>query len=124
MEFTIRGLHWQEPQQAKFVRVLEGSIVDVCVRLSDGHVFRFDMAKDDTLMVPTGYAHGFCTQEPYTLVSYKVSERFAPDAQYGINPLDPHLAIDWGIFWGVNPIMSEKDRNAPSFTMATRGEAA
>lgn len=112
---TVRGLHWQEPQQAKFVRVLAGAILDACVRLSDGKVFTFEMSPgSDSLLVPEGYAHGFCTLEPNTLVSYKVSAPFAPDGQFGINPFDPLLDIAWPVSAG-NAIMSEKDARAPGY---------
>lgn len=112
---TVRGLHWQEPQQQKFVRVLAGAIVDACVRLSDGKVFVYEMSPaSGSLLVPEGFAHGFCTLEPNTLVSYKVSRAFAPGAQFGIDPFDPLLAIAWPVSIS-RAIMSEKDANAPRF---------
>lgn len=116
---TIRGLHWQEPAQAKFVRVLSGAIMDACVRLSDGRVFTIELSADrgETLLVPEGYAHGFCTLEPNTLVSYKVSAAYAGDGQFGIDPFDPHLDIAWPVSIA-RAIMSEKDANAPGFNAA------
>lgn len=121
---TIRGLHWQEPQQAKFVRVLKGAILDACVRLSDGAVFIFSMSaeKGESLLVPEGFAHGFCTIEDDTLVSYKVSQAFALGAQFGIDPFDPHLDIPWPVSIA-RAIMSDKDADAPGY-LAMRGEAA
>lgn len=118
---TIRGLHWQEPQQAKFVRVLHGVIMDACVRLSDGKVFVFEMSDRNgaALFVPEGYAHGFCTLVDDTLVSYKVSQPFAPGAQYGIDPFDPRLDIPWPVSIA-RAIMSEKDANAPGFNAARK----
>lgn len=117
---TIRGLHWQEPQQAKFVRVLSGAILDACVRLSDGKVFTFAMSPDTgSLLVPEGYAHGFCTLEPDTLISYKVSAPYSPQGQFGINPFDEDL----GIHWPVSPagaVMSDKDRSAQSFAQVRK----
>jgi dTDP-4-dehydrorhamnose 3,5-epimerase len=119
---TVRGLHWQEPQQAKFVRVLSGAILDACVRLSDGAVYLFEMSVGGpSLLVPEGYAHGFCTLEPNTLVSYKVSRGFAPGAQFGIDPFDPALAIAWPVSRD-KAVMSEKDAGAPLF--AASGELA
>lgn len=115
---TVRGLHWQEPSQAKFVRVIAGSILDACVRLSDGAVYVFEMGPDTgALLVPEGYAHGFCTLEADTLVSYKVSEPFAPGAQFGIDPFDPALDIPWPVD-RARAIMSAKDAGAPSFAAA------
>lgn len=115
---TVRGLHWQEPQQAKFVRVLSGSILDACVRLSDGKVFTFEMsAASGSLLVPEGYAHGFCTLEPNTTVSYKVSAAFSPGQQFCIDPFDPVLVIPWPVSIA-NATMSEKDASAPRFNPA------
>lgn len=111
---TIRGLHWQEPPQAKFVRVLSGAILDACVQLSDGRVWLFEMSADrgESLLCPEGFAHGFCTLAPDTLVSYKVSAAFAPEAQYGLDPFDPSLAIAWPVSPS-QATMSDKDRTAP-----------
>jgi dTDP-4-dehydrorhamnose 3,5-epimerase len=121
---TVRGLHWQEPQQAKFVRVLSGAILDACVRLSDGAVYVFEMGpRSGSLLVPEGYAHGFCTIEPDTLVSYKVSQAFAPGAQFGIDPFDPELGIQWPVD-SACAVMSDKDRSAPRFAVAQKREAA
>jgi dTDP-4-dehydrorhamnose 3,5-epimerase len=121
---TVRGLHWQEPQQAKFVRVLSGLILDACVRLADGKVFTFEMSPaSGSLMVPEGYAHGFCTLEPDTTVSYKVSAAFAPGAQYGIDPFDPHLDIPWPVSVS-RAVMSEKDASAPGYLAAIKPRAA
>lgn len=113
---TIRGLHWQEPQQVKLVRVIRGAILDVVVNLATGSVLRFELsaAEAASLYVPAGYAHGFCTLEDDTEVLYKVSERYAPGAQYGINPFDPALAIAWP-YSSSSATMSEKDRAAPMF---------
>lgn len=128
---TIRGLHWQEPQQAKFVRVLQGAILDACVRLADGKVFTFEMSagQGEALYVPTGYAHGFCTLDPFTLVSYKVSEKFAAGGQYGIDPFDPALAIAWPVS-RESATLSAKDAAAPmwrervrTFPLTSRNEA-
>lgn len=110
---TVRGMHWQEPQQAKLVRVLAGSILDACVRLVDGAVFVFELSDaSGALHVPEGFAHGFCTLERSTEVSYKVSAPYAPGAQFGLNAFDPALAIPWPIACET-AIMSDKDRHAP-----------
>lgn len=111
---TIRGLHWQEPAQAKIVRVLKGSIFDVCVRLSDRAVFSFTLSESDgaSLYVPEGFAHGFCTLEDETRVLYKVNAAYAPGAQFGLNAFDPALGIAWPVD-EANAIMSEKDRALP-----------
>lgn len=110
---TIRGLHWQEPEQAKLVRVLEGFIIDVVVNIETHAQRRFEMGNaSGSLFVPKGWAHGFCTLEPDTIVLYKVDAPFAPDGQRGFNPFDPKLGIAWPVS-EAQAIMSEKDRTQP-----------
>lgn len=118
---TIRGLHWQEPEQAKLVRVLAGAIMDACVRLSDGRVFTYELSAErgEALLVPTGFAHGFCTLTDNVHVSYKVSQAYAPGAQYGIDPFDPHLDIPWPVSVA-RAVMSEKDASAPGYNAARK----
>src|SRR5262245_60433696 len=78
---TLRGLHFQrEPAvQAKLVRVLQGSVFDVAVDMRPqsatyGRWCGMDLTAEggEQLFVPRGFAHGFITLEPNTIVSYKV----------------------------------------------------
>ncbi|GJE18947.1 dTDP-4-dehydrorhamnose 3,5-epimerase [Methylobacterium marchantiae] len=121
---TVRGLHFQlEPAgQAKLVRVLSGSVLDVAVDLRRGsstygsHVaVRLDAADGKQLYVPVGFAHGFCTLEPDTMVAYKVSAYYSREHDRNLAWNDPDLAIDWPVDEG-KAILSDKDRAAPSFT--------
>lgn len=121
---TIRGLHFQRPPvaQAKLVRVLRGRILDVAVDLRRAqptygqHVaVELDAATGAQLFVPAGFAHGFCTLEPDTEVTYKVDAPYAPDADAGLFYDDPHLAIAWPVAPAVAHL-SDKDRQLPRFT--------
>ena len=118
---TVRGLHFQAPPcaQAKLVRVVRGAIYDVAVDLRRAsptfgqHVFA-KISADNWLqiMVPAGFAHGFCTLEPETEVLYKVTSPYEPSADMGVLWNDPALAIDWPVTPD-QAILSEKDREHP-----------
>lgn len=118
---TVRGLHFQITPfaQTKLIRVVRGAIFDVAVDLRTGSP-AFGKSVNATIsakawnqiLVPAGFAHGFCTLEPDTEVIYKVDAPYSPDHDKGLMWNDPALDINWP----VNPddaIVSEKDRNHP-----------
>ncbi|EJQ22238.1 dTDP-4-dehydrorhamnose 3,5-epimerase [Bacillus thuringiensis] len=116
---TIRGLHYQlNPKaQMKVVSCISGSIYDVVVDIRKGSPtygqwFGTILSEYNNrlLTVPKGFAHGFCTIEPNTIVQYKVDEYYSPNHEKGILWNDETI----GIFWPTNqPILSEKDRKLP-----------
>jgi dTDP-4-dehydrorhamnose 3,5-epimerase len=118
---TIRGLHFQAPPaaQAKLLTVLAGRVFDVVVDIRHGaptfgrHIAVMLDAEDGAqLFVPAGFAHGFCTLAPDTLVHYKVSAHYAPAHDLGIRWDDPDLAIDWPVT-PARAVLSPKDRALP-----------
>jgi dTDP-4-dehydrorhamnose 3,5-epimerase len=118
---TIRGLHFQIPPmaQAKLVRVLKGSVFDVAVDLRQGsptyglHVSRvLSAANQEQLLLPVGFAHGFCTREDDTIVLYKVSNYYSPPHERGVRWNDPVLAIDWKIT-EAEALLSTRDQVYP-----------
>ena len=119
---TVRGLHFQRTPfaQAKLIRVLNGAILDVVVdlrrsSLSFGkHIaVELDSESGEQLFVPKGFAHGFCTLQPRTVVFYKVDQVYAPSHDGGLYWADPALAIRWPAT-ASEALMSPKDRTLPT----------
>jgi dTDP-4-dehydrorhamnose 3,5-epimerase len=116
---TLRGLHFQlEPKaQTKLVRVTSGAIYDVIVDIRKGSPtfgqwegYIITAANKRQLLVPKGFAHGFCTLVENTEVLYKVDEYYEPEQDGGILWNDPDLGIDWSV---QSPILSDKDAKHP-----------
>lgn len=118
---TIRGLHYQiKNRQAKLLMVPKGKILDVAVDLRRGSptfgkyvsVILSGQNKHQ-LYIPEGFAHGYSVLADNTLVSYKCSDYYNPEAERGLFWNDPELDINWQV---QNPIVSEKDQNQPQLT--------
>lgn len=116
---TIRGLHYQGAmwQQAKLIRVLSGRIHDVCVHLATREVHEIQMSSGSATMlyVPKGFAHGYMTLEPETIVAYKISDVYSPDNEAGLRWNDPALAIQWP---AIEPILNDRDASWPLLARA------
>ena len=118
---VIRGLHYQLPPyaQAKLVRVLEGTILDVAVDIRKGspnfgQVFTIELSAVNKrqLFIPVGFAHGFSVLSEKAEVLYKCDAFYNRESDAGIRYNDPALDIDWKIPKG-KEIISEKDQHLP-----------
>ncbi|MCK5678931.1 MAG: dTDP-4-dehydrorhamnose 3,5-epimerase [Flavobacteriaceae bacterium] len=118
---VLRGLHFQKPPftQAKLIRVVSGSILDVAVDLRKdsetyGKHFKHVLSGDNKiqLYIPIGFAHGFLCLENNTIINYKCSNFYHAKSEASIRWNDADLNIDWGI---ENPILAEKDKLAKKF---------
>lgn len=120
---TVRGLHFQtNPMaQGKLVRVLAGAIFDVAVDLRRAsptygrHVtVTLDATAGAQLFVPAGFAHGFCTLEPDTMIAYKVTAYYSRENDANLRWNDPDLKISWPVS-EAQAVLSDKDKAAPLF---------
>lgn len=118
---VLRGLHYQvKNPQGKIVRVVKGKVFDVAV----------DIRKDSPTLgqwvsqilsgsnkkqfwIPPGFAHGFLVLSDTADLEYKCTNYYDSSDEGSIIWNDPSLQIDWPV---KNPILSEKDSKAPSFS--------
>ena len=101
---AVRGMHYQRPPHAelKFVSCLRGSVFDVAVDLRRDsptflhwHAEILSADNHKTLAIPEGFAHGFQTLTGDCEMLYFHTTPFHPEAEGGLNALDPRLAIAW-----------------------------
>ena len=118
---VLRGLHYQkgDMSQAKLVRVIKGSVVDVAVDIRRSsptfgrHVLvELSDANKRQLFIPRGFAHGFLVLSNEAIFTYKVDNAYAPQAEAGIRWDDPALAIPWPV-GQMKVLTSEKDLKQP-----------
>ena len=120
---TLRGLHFQKPPfaQAKLVRAITGTILDVVVDLREGSK---TFGKSNSILltgenkkqvyIPRGFAHGFVVLSESAIFSYKVDNYYNAESDSGIMWNDEHFNVDWKIE-REKLIISEKDNKQQSF---------
>lgn len=118
---TVRGIHFQKGEfsQAKLVRVLEGTVLDVAVDLrrnspTFGKHVAVELSAENKkqLLIPRGFGHGFSVLTPTAVFAYKCDNIYNKASEGGIRFDDPDIGIDWKID-SKKAILSEKDKNAP-----------
>lgn len=120
---VVRGLHMQtgEFSQAKLVRVLEGTVIDVAVDVRPGSktfgqsvTVELSAENKKQLFIPRGFLHGFSVVSDTATFFYKCDNTYSKSAENGVDPLDTELSIDWRVR-AEQVIISEKDVTAQSF---------
>lgn len=117
----IRGLHFQLPPfaETKLIRCIRGKVWDVFVDFRKGSktfgkwdAIELTEENKKMVLIPRGFAHGFCTLTDISEVVYKVDNYYSPEHECGLLWNDTDLKINWPVD---KPILSDKDRKNMSF---------
>jgi len=123
---VLRGLHYQrgEYSQAKLVRVIEGTVLDVAVDLRKssptfGKHVMVELSGENKrqFFIPRGFAHGFLVLSDKAVFTYKVDNQYAPGQEASIRFDDPQLAIEWPLS-SAEVLTSKKDLDGVPFSEA------
>tara|TARA_B100001093_G_scaffold432739_1_gene429392 strand:- start:48 stop:581 length:534 start_codon:yes stop_codon:yes gene_type:complete len=117
---VLRGFHFQTQfQQAKYVSVLKGKILDVVVDLRKksktfGKCFKIILSRKNTtsLFIPKGFGHAYFSFENENIIYYKLDNFYKPKYENGIIFNDDMLKIKWP---KRKLIVSEKDKKLNTF---------
>lgn len=118
---VLRGLHFQKGNsaQAKLVRVLEGTVLDVAVDLRPESPtfkkwFSVELSAENNLQffIPRGFAHGFVVLSETAVFAYKCDNFYDKSSEGGLKYDDPAIAVDWKIDVS-HAILSDKDKINP-----------
>ena len=116
----LRGFHFQSKfQQAKYVNVIKGKILDCVIDLRKnsktfGKSFKIILSQKNCLglYIPEGFAHAYYSYENLNIIYYKLSNYHKPKFEDGIIWNDKNLKIDWP---NKKPIISLKDKKLKTF---------
>ena len=121
-KYTLRGIHFQNDPyaQSKLVRCTRGRIIDFAVDLRKSSAtylqwISVELSEENKkqIFIPRGFGHAFVTLEENCQVQYKVDNIYSKADERTIRYDDPDIGIQWPE--NMEPILSEKDANAPLF---------
>lgn len=117
---VVRGLHCQlgPYAQAKLVRVLQGTVLDVAVDVRKGSptfgkYVAVELSDENMrqLFIPRDFLHGFSVLSDTAVFAYKVDNFYNKESEFGIRYDDPEINVNWRV--PANKIItSDKDRIA------------
>ena len=118
---VLRGFHFQSKfQQAKFVSVLQGKILDCVIDLRHnsqtfGKSFSIELSEKNckSLYIPEGFAHAYYSLSKLNIIYYKLSNYYHPEYEDGIIWNDVLVKNKWPTN---KPIVSNKDKKLKSFS--------
>ena len=122
---VVRRLHIQKKiQQDKFVSTIKGKIFDVVLDLrknSKTYGKHFTIILSDknskSLLIPAGFAHGFCGLEKENIVFYGCTNYRSKKNELGILWNDKDLKIIWPV---KKPIISKKDKGNKKLSLISK----
>jgi len=118
---VLRGLHFtRKKPQSQIVTVIRGKIFDVVVDIrvdspTFGKWFGTELSDEGhrQIYMPHGFAHGFCVLSDWADLHYKVSQKYDPTDEGGLNWSDPELKIQWPV---KKTLISNRDKGHPYLT--------
>jgi NDP-hexose 3,5-(Or5-) epimerase len=122
---TLRGIHSTAvpPGQAKLITCVRGRVLDVVVDLRVGSPTfgMYDTTIQDeesgiAVYLADGLGHAFLALTEGACMNYVCAEEYVHGTMIDVQALDPALGIPWKLT--EPPIMSEKDRVAPTLDEA------
>lgn len=125
---VVRGIHFADipPSQAKYVTCPKGAVIDFVIDIRTGSPtfgqwdqVRLDDVDRKAIYISEGLGHCFVSLEEGSVISYLVSDTYAPTREHGINPLCKTVGLDFGLPES-ELILSEKDTAAPGLLEAEK----
>lgn len=124
---VVRGIHYAAtpPGLAQYVYCPRGRVLDfvVDVRVGSPTFGRWDSTVLDAAggratYLPVGVGHAMVALEDDTVLTYLLSESYAPEREFFLSPLDPGLGLPLPADRA--PVLSDRDRHAPTLSAAAR----
>ena len=117
---VLRGFHFQTHfQQAKYVSVLRGKILDVVIDLRKrsktfGKSFKIILSQENatSLFIPRGFAHAYFSYKPDNIIYYKLDNFYQPKYESGIIYNDEQIRVKWP---KSKVLVSPKDKSLKTF---------
>jgi len=117
---VLSGFHFQSKyQQAKFVSVLKGKILDCVIDLRKksktfGKIFCIELSENNckSLYIPEGFGHAYYSFSKINIIYYKLSNYYYPKYEDGILWNDINIKRKWPV---KNPLVSNKDKKLRTF---------
>ena len=107
---VLRGMHFNKKKsEEKLVYILDGKILDITINLNKGknfgEIFYNRLKKNDILLIPRGFAHGYLCLESKNTILYLLNKKYTPKNNSGFFWKNKKFDIKWGI---KKPILSTK----------------